>query len=402
MKLKDVTTIISGGTPSTKKGEYWNGSISWITPKDLSGYNKMYISKGERNITDSGLKNSSAYLIPKGSVLFSSRAPIGYVAIADNELCTNQGFKNFICDKSKINNIYLYYWLKNNVKTIEEFASGSTFKEISASKISNIEIELPSLTMQKKISSILSSLDKKIELNNQINDNLYEMMNKLYINWFEDFKVYNKNEFSNIKLRDIINIKGGLSYTAEKLSDNKNDNVMISMGNVELNKLFNFNNLKYYKDIENKYLAKPGDLFICTRDVTQKRNQLGCPGIIPKLFENKNIMIGTNLFMVEHLIYDKEINKYLFLLLNSKKYRERIVGLAKGTAILMISRDDVLNFEFYFPNEIDIINKFNKIVEPLFNKIESNIIINDHLYKLRDTLLPKLMNGEIDLESIEV
>ena len=95
-KLGDVAEIIGGGTPSTSNNEFWNGNIPWLTPRDLTGYSKVYISHGERFITESGLKNSSAKLMPKGTVLLTSRAPIGYVVIAENGICTNQGFKSLV------------------------------------------------------------------------------------------------------------------------------------------------------------------------------------------------------------------------------------------------------------------------------------------------------------------
>ena len=115
-KLSEIGEIVSGGTPSTKINDYWNGDVAWITPKDLANYNKKYISRGERNISKLGLDSSSATLLPVNTVLFTSRAPIGYVAIAKNELATNQGFKSIICDKNKCNYRYMYYWLKFNTQ----------------------------------------------------------------------------------------------------------------------------------------------------------------------------------------------------------------------------------------------------------------------------------------------
>jgi type I restriction enzyme S subunit len=110
-RLDEVGKIVSGGTPSTKNPQYWDGEISWISPADLTGYTKKYIFRGRKSISKSGLKNSSAKLIPKGSVLFSSRAPIGYVVIAGKDVCTNQGFKSII-PNANILSEYLYYFLK--------------------------------------------------------------------------------------------------------------------------------------------------------------------------------------------------------------------------------------------------------------------------------------------------
>ena len=112
MKLSEIGQIVAGGTPKTKIEEYWNGDVPWITPKDLSSHAGMYISRGERNISQVGLDNSSAKLLPKGTVLFTSRAPIGYVAIARNEVTTNQGFKSIIVDDEN-DNIFIYANGKN-------------------------------------------------------------------------------------------------------------------------------------------------------------------------------------------------------------------------------------------------------------------------------------------------
>ena len=110
-KLGDIAEVIGGGTPKTSIAEYWNGNIPWLTPRDLTGYTKVYISHGERLITNDGLKSSSAKIMPKGTVLLTSRAPIGYVAIAENEVCTNQGFKSLVPNIEFLNSEFLYYWL---------------------------------------------------------------------------------------------------------------------------------------------------------------------------------------------------------------------------------------------------------------------------------------------------
>ena len=172
-KISDIGTVIGGATPSTKKAEnYEGGEIPWITPKDLSTFTGRYICRGERNITEVGLNSCSTQLLPKNTVLFSSRAPIGYVAIAQNEVCTNQGFKSVI-PNADTNPLFLYYLLKYNKKKIENMGSGTTFKEVSGNTMKNIEITIPTeFQIQEKIAGILGALDDKIELNNAINNNL--------------------------------------------------------------------------------------------------------------------------------------------------------------------------------------------------------------------------------------
>ena len=173
--LDYVGDIVSGGTPSTKNEEYYGGDISWITPKDLSGYNRKFISKGERCITELGLQKSSAKLLPKGTVLFSSRAPIGYVAIAEKEVSTNQGFKSVVCNEEIMNNNYIYYFLKYNKENIENVSSGSTFKEISGSHMKNIKIIVPSKVILDKFNDLVSSFDSLLKKNYEDIDTLEEI-----------------------------------------------------------------------------------------------------------------------------------------------------------------------------------------------------------------------------------
>ena len=141
--ISDLGTVVGGSTPSKTKPEYYtNNGIAWITPKDLSINKSKFISHGENDITELGLKNSSATVMPKGTVLFSSRAPIGYIAIASNEVTTNQGFKSVI-PYSEIGTVFVYFFLKHSLPVIESAASGSTFKEISGSAMKNIPAIIP-------------------------------------------------------------------------------------------------------------------------------------------------------------------------------------------------------------------------------------------------------------------
>lgn len=141
--ISDLGAVIGGSTPSKAKPEYYTeAGIAWITPKDLSINKSKFISHGENDITELGLKNSSAAIMPEGTVLFSSRAPIGYIAIAAGEVTTNQGFKSVI-PKPEIGTPFVYFFLKHNLPVIEGMASGSTFKEVSGSTMKNVPAVIP-------------------------------------------------------------------------------------------------------------------------------------------------------------------------------------------------------------------------------------------------------------------
>ena len=151
VRLGDITKIVGGGTPSSSVKEYYeDGNIAWISPSDLSNYSEKYISYGAKNITKLGLEKSSAQLMPKGTVLLSSRAPIGYVAIAKIALSTNQGFKNFLPSPSYLPD-YLYWYLKGNTEILKRYASGTTFLELSAKKAALIKFPLAPIKEQKRI-----------------------------------------------------------------------------------------------------------------------------------------------------------------------------------------------------------------------------------------------------------
>ena len=157
-RVGNLTQVVGGGTPKTSVKEYYeNGDIPWICPADLSGYKGKYIRRGAKNITQLGLEKSSAILMPAKTVLLSSRAPIGYVAIADNKIATNQGFKSFLPTLFFLPD-YLYWYLKGSTELLKEYASGTTFLELSKSKAEKILFPLPPLLEQQRIVDKIQSL----------------------------------------------------------------------------------------------------------------------------------------------------------------------------------------------------------------------------------------------------
>ena len=277
VKLGDIADIIGGGTPSTKNYDFWNGDISWLTPKDLSGYKERYISKGERNITTSGLQNSSARLLPKGTVLLTSRAPIGYLAIAKQEVCTNQGFKSIVL-KSGYSPEFFYYLLKNNMEYIIGMSSGSTFAEISGTQVKNLEFNIPDYDTQKKIAGVLGALDNKIELNNKINQNLEAQAQALFKSWFVDFEPFGgqmPSDWKIGKLDDIVDFYNGYPFKSNELLDKNVEGRCLHVfkqGHIKRGGGFNSDSTKSYfpkektKDKE-KYILKKGDILMAMTDM---------------------------------------------------------------------------------------------------------------------------------------
>ena len=194
VKISDLGQVVGGATPSTKKDEYYNGDIAWITPKDLSDFKGRYISRGERNITKAGKDSCSTQLLPKNTVLFSSRAPIGYVAIAENEMCTNQGFKSVIPNEN-ISTAYMYFLLKNLLPTIEGMASGSTFKEISGAAMKSVPTVMPDADIIRLFSSFCEPVFKKQEILEAENQRLSALRDSLLPKLMSDELDVSKIEF---------------------------------------------------------------------------------------------------------------------------------------------------------------------------------------------------------------
>ncbi len=388
--LSDLGDIVGGATPSTKQEEYYlNGDISWITPKDLSTLSGRFIARGERNITQRGLDSCSAQLIPKHSVLFSSRAPIGYVAISERELCTNQGFKSIVPNEST-NYMFLYYLLKYNKNTIENMGSGTTFKEVSGSTMKSIRVRVPvEKEEQNRIASILSALDDKIEENNRINCNLEQQAQALYAKLFINQA---NNRWRTGTISDLGTVVGG-GTPSKKVDDyfTSNGIAWITPKDLSLNKTKFISHGEI--DISTKGLAKSSATlmprgsvlfssrapigYIAISDCELSTNQ-GFKSIIP--FEN----IGTE------FVY--------FFLKNNTNALEKV---ASGSTFKEVSGSTMKAFPTIVPDN-ETLAKFRSFCSPIFKQQRIHEQENRCLSVLRDTLLLKLMNGEIDVSAIEI
>lgn len=176
--FSEIGEIVGGGTPSKKVDGYWNGDIPWLSPKDLSLNPAMFTGRGQNSITKLGYKKSSAKLMPRNSILFSSRAPIGYITIAENDISTNQGFKSII-PKPEYPYTFVYELLKQETPSLESSASGSTFKEVSGTHLKNHEIRIPPHSAIIKFHESVEPLFKTINLNEKEIQKLIEVRDLL-------------------------------------------------------------------------------------------------------------------------------------------------------------------------------------------------------------------------------
>lgn len=417
-KVEQFADVVGGGTPSTKEPSYYNGDISWITPKDLTNYDKRFISDGERNITRKGLENSSAKLIPKNSILLTSRAPIGYLAIARNELCTNQGFKSLVVNSRIADYKFVYYLLKSNIEYIKSQGSGTTFAEISGSVVKNLKFKLPDLPTQTAIAEILSSLDDKIELNNQINKELEALAQALFKHWFIDFEFPNEkgqpykssggemvqSELGEIPkgwkisiFQDHLDVERGLSYKGSGLSDPQNGIPMINLNSVHEGGGYKYEGLKYYSGVyKEKHLIKPWDLAVTNTEQGHKYLLIGFPGVVPKEIGKYGIF-SHHIYRVRTKSYSHLSNQFFNYLMLQKSIREQIIGAANGTTVNMLKIHGLENPKFIEPSAA-ICSSFSQLIESIWEAKENSHSESQALKKLRDSLLPKLISGELEVK----
>ena len=397
-KLSEIGNIVGGATPSTKNPNFYDGEIPWITPKDLTNWSNMYISKGERSITKAGYDSASCKMMPKGSVLFTSRAPIGYIAIAANDVCTNQGFKSVVPNTDLIDSHFLYYSLIFNKNKIISMGSGTTFAEISGKVMASVEISLPPLDIQRNIASILSSLDDKIAVNKKICENLEAQAQALFKHWFVDFAPFKDGKFVESELGlipegwrvgtlgELGDIVGGATPSKAEDSYYTNKGIAWLTPKDLSNKLLKFTSRgeiditqEGYNNCSAKLMPKGSVLFSSRAPIgylTIAKNDIctnqGFKSVVPKY-------AGT---------------AYIYYLL--KTNTKRIESMSSGTTFKEASGSLMKSLAVIIPPK-NIIDNYEASVVDIFNEQEVIEEESSRLASLRDTLLPKLMSGQIKL-----
>lgn len=379
--IDEVAEVVGGGTPSTKNTEYWDGDIAWITPKDLSNFKFRYIARGGRNITKKGLENSSAKLVPKGTVLLTTRAPVGYVAIAESIVSTNQGFRSLI-PKDNVKSEFLFYLLKKNVEILKSNASGTTFGELSGSRLKALQFAFPDIDEQSSIAKILSDLDSKIELNQQMNKTLEAIGQTLFKRWFIDFEFPNDNgkpykssggemvdsELGEIpkgwkvgNFEEIIDITSG--KRPNEKSETKNNEYSIPL--IGASSVMGFVKESLYDE----------PIIIIGR--------VGTHGVVQRVLSPS--FPSDNTLVIKSKYYG-----YSYQTLKMIDYE----SLNVGTTQPLITQSSIKNMKMIIPVE-KLLDEYESVVSKIFIKIDDNNKENEILGLIRDSLLPKLMSGKI-------
>ena len=320
------------------------------------------------------------------------------IVLTNVEGCFHNNFFKVV-PNNNIYSKYLYYSLNNSkmYRKMLNAASGTTIPDLKHSAFYDLEIYLPSIEIQKKIANILDNISKKIELNNQINDNLLKLNTELY----EEYFINNlEKNAETVELKNLITVVNGYSYKGNELVEKSNMG-MATIKNFERKGGFKEEGFKALKPskVKVEQIVETNDILVACTDLTQKADIIGNAILLLEKAEFEKIVISMDLVKI---IPKEGINKFIvYSILNSKEFKNFALGYKSGTTVLHLNKKCFNDFKVKLPNK-DVLKKISIIVENNFKKISNILKENRRLEKLRDTLLPKLMNGEIDLDKIEI
>ena len=397
LQIEDFAEVVGGGTPSTKKDEYWGGNIPWIGPKDLSDWKFRFINKGERDISEMGLNNSSTKLLPRNSVLVTSRAPIGYIALAQNPICTNQGFQSLVCNEEIAYPVFIFYLLKNNVDKLKAVASGATFPEISKSKMKKVQLSIPPLETQIRIADILSTYDELIENNLKRINLLEQAAQNIYKEWFVNmrFPGYEEAKFdSETGLPQGWEEKGICDFKSFKQYETK---------------IQPFNGEKEYlatANIKGIAIQERGDSFTFENKPSRAQIQPPLNSVwFARMSNTDKVLLVTekanNDFMISSgfagfKAEKKEALPFLFCLINNSNFSKLKDANATGSTQVSLNNNSLKSIKVIEPT-FDMIEKFGALNYDSLELIQHLFKANEKLKQARDILLPRLMNQTIEV-----
>ena len=419
----DIAHIVGGGTPSTKRPEYFGGDVPWLTPKDLSMPHGRYVTRGNRSLTEQGLHQSSATLVPERTVLLTTRAPVGYVALAAQPISTNQGFRNLVVRDEHWPE-FVYYWLLANTAELERHASGSTFRELSGSVLKLIRMRVPSEDEQRRIADVLGALDDRIELNRRMCATLEEMASALFKAWFVDFEpvrakmegrwregeslsglpahLYDlfPDEFTDSEIGPIP--AGWRACRLDEITDHLRETIDPSRSPAQEFALYSIPSFDSGRSPEfaqgrailsNKCIVHPSTVLMSRLNPDIERvwligAEIGEPAIASTEFAVLRPKSPIDV-------------AFLYCSLRSDCYRNALVGLVTGTSKShQRVRPQALAATTLLIPDGRILAEFSRVASQWLGQVLILRSVSQSLIMIRDTLLPKLISGEVRLPDI--
>jgi len=377
-KYTDLCTLIGGGTPKTSESSYWGGDIPWLSVKDF-GNDGKYVYSTEKTITETGLNNSSTKLLKKDDIIISARGTIGAIAMLSSEMAFNQSCFG-IRSNELVDQHYLYYLTKTKIAELQKNSHGSVFDTITRETFAKLDCQIPPIELQKVIASILSSLDDKIEVNRRINDNLEQQAQALFKSWLSLCKY-------EVTIGDL-----SMNITDYTKCDQK-EVVLINSSDVTEG-YFTHHNLSKNENLKGHFKKRFTKGDILYSQVRPRNRHWGyCT------FDAENYLASTQLMVIRNkkdivhsiLLYQYLIDDNVWMDFTLKT-ETRSGTFPQG------NYEDLSSIKVPFGADInDISMKLKSLYTLLFNNEEES----RRLAQLRDTLLPRLMSGELKVNEIK-
>jgi type I restriction enzyme S subunit len=382
-RLSELIQLVGGGTPKTTVPEYWNGDIPWLSVVDFGkGIKKVY--KTEKSITEKGLNESSTKILKEGQIIISARGTVGELAVLGRDMAFNQSCYGIYANDKTENN-FLYYLLKYSIGKIKKNTHGAVFDTITKQTFDNIEVSIPdNKDTQRQIAQILTSLDDKIELNLQMNQTLEAMAQAIFKEWFVDFNFpgFDGELVDGLpkgwrmgNLGDEFNLIMGQSPPGTSYNE-IGEGMVFYQGRTDFG--FRFPTNRLYTT-EPKRMAKPLDTLVSVRAPVGDINMA-----------NEMCCVGRGLSSVRH-----KSDAYSFTYYMMKNLEPVFNGFeGEGTVFGSINKTNFESIEIIVPSD-EIVSEFEIVANPIDDKILENTKQIESLTQIRDTLLPKLMSGNI-------
>ena len=387
--LDEISEILNGGTPDTTVQKFWDGENLWITPKDMGRLKSIYVDDTLRKITDEGLKNSSAKILPPNSIILSSRAPIGHLAINTKPISTNQGCKGLV-PKKGVDTLFLYYFLSKSVDLLNSLGTGATFKELSGSKLGTVEIPLPSLPEQQRIVAILDeafAAIAKAKANAEQNlKNAKELFESYLQGVFE-----NKGEgWEEKTLKEVCaKITDGTHQTPKYFDDGF---IFLSSRNVTSGKI-NWDNIKYidekqHIEMHKRVAPKVGDILLAKNGTT------GVAAMV-----DRNVVFDIYVSLAHIRVLDEVTPEFMLYFINSPIAKKQFNKRLKGSGVPNLHLEEIREVVIPFPKSLKEQNKLVKNLDDFSTetkKLEGiyQQKLND-LEELKKSILQKAFAGEL-------
>lgn len=400
--MSSLFNIIGGGTPKTTVPEYWGGNIPWISVKDFNNEGR-FVYKTEKSITEKGLMNSSTKLLKRGDIIISARGTVGAIAVIPFPMAFNQSCYGLRADERIVDKNFLFYLLKHNLNTLKNNAHGSVFDTITKDTFYGINVDIPCLSIQKKIANVLSSIDDKIEINNQINKNLEEQAQSVFKSWFIDTP--SSSTWQTGTFSDIIDTMIVGDWGKDHQIGNNTEMVYCIRGtDIPDVKSGNKGKMPARFILPKNYATKQlvaGDVVVEISGGSPSQSTGRIASISQSLLNRYDKgMVCTNfckamkpkpgysmfVYYYWQYLYDKGV---FFMYENGT------------TGIKNLDISGFIKTELIVLPPVELVKKFNTFCLSLFDVIFVNGHANEQLAKIRDTLLPKLMSGELDVSKLD-